>query len=76
MVTQFAIQIGGRVEIRRAQPYAESFRHAPFRYVQRVPSSAIAHVSASPLSSRTVGFPESGWQQWHFPETLPVQTET
>ena len=21
----------------------------------------------APLSSRTVGFPESGWQQWHFP---------
>ena len=26
----------------------ESFRHAPFRYVQRVPSSSITHVSASP----------------------------
>jgi hypothetical protein len=37
-----------RVEIRRAQPEAESFRHAPFPCVQRVPHSAIAHVSVSP----------------------------
>ncbi len=36
------------IEMRRAQPQAESFPHAPFRYVQRVPGSTIAHVSASP----------------------------
>jgi hypothetical protein len=37
--------------------------HAPFRYMQRVPNSTLTHVSASPpFSSRTVGFPESGWR--------------
>jgi hypothetical protein len=24
------------------------------------------HVSTNPVSSRTVGFPESGWRPWHF----------
>ena len=36
------------IELQRAQPKAESVRPVPFRSVRRVPSSPIAHVSASP----------------------------
>ena len=46
-VTQPAPPLG--IEMRRAQPIGGEFpNHAPFRYVQRVPSSTITHVSASP----------------------------
>jgi hypothetical protein len=34
------------------------FPSLPFRYARLVHSSTIAHVSTSPLRSRTVGFPE------------------
>jgi len=38
---------GVGIEVRRAQPQVESLQYAPFPYVRRVPSSTIAHVSAS-----------------------------
>src|SRR5262249_36269903 len=68
-----------RVEIRRAQPKAESFRPASFRYVQRVPSSAIAHVSVSPplIPDGRISRARLAVSDLHAlsPQSLPTSTE-
>ena len=57
-------------------PVAEGFQRHPFRYhVAWVHSSAWVTFPQAPLSSRTVGFPESGWQQQLSPEDLPRHPE-
>ena len=57
-------------------PVAEGFQRHPFRdYVAWVHSSAWVTFPQAPLSSRTVGFPESGWQQQLSPKDLPRQSE-
>ena len=57
-------------------PVAEGFQRHPFRdHVAWVHSSAWVTFPQAPLSSRTVGFPESGWQQQLSPEDLPRHPE-
>ena len=38
----------GRVEMKRAQTWAESYRHVFFQYIQRDPNSTLFHVSSNP----------------------------
>ena len=64
-----------RVETWRAQLQAESDRQTLFRLRRGFLVPPWLTFPRAPLSSRTVGFPESGWQRQLSPKDLPSQPE-
>jgi len=64
--------LGGRAEHWRARLWAEGFRHPLFRYGERVPSSALAHVSSVPPEIPSLGFSPIRLQGRHVRFSLPA----